>query len=41
MTFLHPGVLHVAARRHVTGLSSPYRAEPTVWMEHLWLDKKR
>lgn len=38
MTFLHPGVLHVAARRHVTGLSSPYRAEPTVWMEHLWLE---
>ena len=41
MTFLHPGVMHVAARRHVTGLSSPYRAEPAVWMAHLGLDRKR
>ncbi|MFN2399765.1 MAG: ABC transporter substrate-binding protein [Gemmatimonadaceae bacterium] len=40
-TFLHPGVLHVAARRRVRGLSSPYRAEPTVWMEHLWLEDER
>ncbi|MGK2935120.1 MAG: ABC transporter substrate-binding protein [Gemmatimonadaceae bacterium] len=41
MTFLHPGVIHVAARRHVTGLSSPYRAEPTVWMAELALDNRR
>lgn len=41
MTFLHSGVLHVAVRRRVRGLSSPYRAEPTVWMEHLWLEDER
>ncbi|HYN81781.1 MAG TPA: peptide ABC transporter substrate-binding protein [Gemmatimonadaceae bacterium] len=39
MTFLYPGVMHAAARRRVRGLSSPYRAEPTVWMEHLWLER--
>ncbi len=41
MTFLYPGVLHVAARRRVRGLSSPDRAEPTVWMQHLWLEDER
>lgn len=41
MTFLYPATIYVAARDRVAGLSSPFRAEPTVWMSHLRLEDAR
>jgi peptide/nickel transport system substrate-binding protein len=41
ITVLHPGASYTAARERVVGLRSPYRAEPTAWMEFLRLEDPR
>ncbi len=35
--FLHPVTSTHIVRRHLAGLSSPYRADPVWYMEHIWL----
>ncbi len=37
-TFLFPGVGTVLARRRVHGLSRPWRADPIVHIDELWLE---
>ena len=41
VTFLHPIPSTHVVHRRVAGLSSPYRADPVWYMEHLWLDEER
>jgi peptide/nickel transport system substrate-binding protein len=41
MTVLYPGASYTAARERLVGLRSPYRAEPTAWMEFLRLEDPR
>jgi peptide/nickel transport system substrate-binding protein len=36
--FLHPVTSTHIVRRHLAGLSSPYRADPVWYMEHIWLE---
>ncbi len=38
VTFLFPNVRTTLAHRRLRGLSSPWRADPVVFMEHLWLE---
>lgn len=38
VTFLFPANWATVVHRRVHGLSSPYRAEPAWYMEHLWID---
>ncbi len=40
-TFLFPLVYTTVAHRRVRGLSTPYRAQPFHFMEHLWLEDER
>ncbi len=37
-TFLYPFVATFVAHRRVRGLTSPFRADPVMHMEELWLD---
>ncbi len=41
VTFLYPLVYTTVAHRRVRGLSTPYRAQPFHFMEHLWLEDER
>jgi peptide/nickel transport system substrate-binding protein len=41
MTVLYPAASYSAAREHVVGLRSPYRAEPAAWAERLRLEGGR
>ncbi len=38
VTFLHPVVRTFFAHRRLRGLSTPFRADPLRFMEHLWLE---
>ncbi len=40
-TFLFPLIYTTVAHRRVRGLSTPYRAQPLHYMEHLWLEAER
>ena len=40
-TFLFPLVYTTVAHRRVRGLSTPYRAQPFHFIEHLWLEDER
>ena len=40
MTFLFPGMNASVAHRRLRGLSSPYRTEPGMFMEHLWIEEE-
>jgi hypothetical protein len=39
VTFLYPMTWTHVVHRRVRGLSTPWRADPVWYMEHLWLDK--
>ncbi len=41
LTILYPSVWATVANRRVGGLSSPYRADPVWYAEHLWLEEER
>ncbi len=41
VTFLHPVPSTHVVHRRLAGLSSPYRADPVWYMEHLWVDEER
>lgn len=38
LTFLFPLIETHVAHRRLKGLSSPHRAEPVWYMEHLWIE---
>jgi hypothetical protein len=40
-TFLFRMVEYFVAHRRVHGLSSPWRADPLVNLEHLWIEEER
>ena len=40
VTFLHPVVRTFFAHRRLRGLSTPFRADPLRFMEHLWLEEE-
>lgn len=39
-TFLYPYVFFYAVRKNIRGLSSPFRADPIKYMEHLWIEEE-
>ena len=41
VTFLYPMTWTYVAHRRVRGLSTPYRADPVWYMEHLWIEDER
>ncbi len=38
ITFVHTDIHHFVAHRRLRGLNSPWRANPLLFMEHLWLE---
>jgi peptide/nickel transport system substrate-binding protein len=40
VTFLHPVIRTFIAHRRLRGLSTPFRADPLRFMEHLWLEEE-
>jgi peptide/nickel transport system substrate-binding protein len=41
VTFLYPSVVTTVAHRRIRGLSTPFRADPVWYMEHLWIEEER
>jgi peptide/nickel transport system substrate-binding protein len=39
-TFLYPNVTIYVVRKNIRGLSSPFRANPYRYMEHLWIEEE-
>ena len=39
LTFLYPVVHNFVARKCIRGLSSPFRSDPVMYMEHLWIEE--
>lgn len=39
-TFLYPRVVFYVVRKNIRGLSSPFRADPIKYMEHLWIEEE-
>ncbi len=40
LTFLFPQIHTFVAHKRIRGLSSPYRADPVSFMEHLWIEEE-
>ena len=40
LTFLYPIVYGFIARKYIRGLSSPFRTDPVLYMEHLWIEEE-
>jgi peptide/nickel transport system substrate-binding protein len=41
VTFLYPYLYSIVARKSIRGLSSPFRVDPVIDMEHLWINKEK
>jgi len=40
VTFLFPYLSSFVARKSIRGLSSPFRVDPVINMEHLWIEEE-
>jgi len=41
LTFLYPNLYGFIARKFIRGLSSPFRTDPVMYMEHLWIEEDK
>ncbi len=40
LTFLYPNLYSFVARKYIRGLSSPFRTDPLMYMEYLWIEEE-